>query len=43
MTLQQMLWAAAAVLGVTVGFGLEASELWLGTLASLVVLLVEGE
>jgi hypothetical protein len=49
MKLRQMTWAGAAVLGVAVGFGLfglfgmEASDLWLGTLATLLVLLVEGE
>jgi hypothetical protein len=46
MKLRQMTWAGAAVLGVVVGFGLfgmGASDLWLGTLATLLVLLVEGE
>jgi hypothetical protein len=43
MTLRQMTCAGAAVLGAALGFGLDAGELWLGTLATLLVLLVEGE
>jgi hypothetical protein len=46
MKLRQMTWAGVAVLGVAAGFGLfglAASDLWLGTLATLLVLLVEGE
>lgn len=41
--LRQMTWVGVAVLGVTVGIAWGGSDLWLGTLASLLVLLVEGE
>ncbi len=41
--LRQLTWAGGVVLGLAIGFGFEVSDWWLGSLAALLVLLVEGE